>query len=283
MDAMNDFKNIKLICMDMDGTLVGAGGVIPDINIFALKQAAARGIRLALVSGRNFRFLMKSAADIDPGVIIVSANGARIDECAGGKCIYEGVFDPVFAREVCEALCNTGVYFELYTAEMNYVFNRERISKIHKHSLEMYIKNRQILGLRFPKGPDEAEYEGIYKFVAFSDDPTLIQTVKDTLDAGHIHHVSSWWDNVEVMARGVDKGSAVRFLAKYLGIDKDDIMAFGDQTNDISLLQAAGCPVAMGNSVDELKAVARIIAPHHTQGGVGRVILERVLGMEAPA
>lgn len=280
---MVNAKNVKLICMDMDGTLLGSGGVIPELNIHALRMAAERGIRLALVSGRNYRFLTQYAAAIHPDVAVVSANGARIDETAGGKCIYEGVFDPEYALEVCEVLYCTGVYFELYTDRMNYVFNRERISKIHERSLEMYLKNRQILGLEFPSSPKELKYEGIYKFVAFSDIPELMQTVKDELDRHAIAHSSSWWDNAEIMAKGVDKGSAVQILSKHFGIDTDDVMAFGDHTNDLSLLAAAGWPVAMENGVEEVKSIARIIAPKNTEGGVGQVILKHVLNTEYPS
>ena len=279
---MLDSKSIKLICMDMDGTLVGNGGVIPELNLYALRKAAERGIRLALVSGRNYRFLMKYAADIHPDVAVVSANGARIDEKAGGKCIYEGVFAPDYALKVCEVLFETGVYFELYTDRMNYVFNRERISKIHQHSLEMYLKNRQILGLEFPSSPKDLKYEDIYKFVAFCDIPELMQKVKDALDKHLIDHSSSWWDNAEIMAKGVGKGSAVRILSAHFGIDTEDVMAFGDQTNDLSMLSAVGWPVVMENGVDEVKAIARIIAPKNTEGGVGQVILKHVLNMECP-
>ena len=273
---MPEASNVKLICMDMDGTLL-AGKEIPDINIRALKECHKRGIKLALVSGRNFRFLLDSAAQICDEMAIISANGARIDVQPGDNCIYEGVFDEAYAREVCETLFSTGVYFELYTSSKNYVFNTERISKIHKNSLEMYIKNKQILGLEFPKCPDEAEYQGIYKFVAFSDEEGMMDRVKQALDEKGMEHSSSWWDNCEVMARGVNKGSAVKILCDYFGIDPADAMAFGDHTNDIALLKAVGYPVAMGNAVDETKAVARYIAPTNIEGGVGKLIYEKVL------
>ncbi|MBQ3668295.1 MAG: HAD family hydrolase [Clostridia bacterium] len=274
---MPEASNVKLICMDMDGTLLANGG-IPEINIRALRECRARGIRLALVSGRNFRFLISNAAEICDEIAIISANGARIDLQPGEKCIYEGVFEEGYAREVCETLYETGVYFEIYTSTKNYVFNRERISKIHKHSLEMYLKNRQILGLEFPDEPSQAEYGGIYKFVAFSDESGMMDKVKRALDDRHIEHSSSWWDNCEVMAKGVDKGSAVKILCAHFGIDPQEAMAFGDHTNDIALLKAVGYPVAMGNAVDETKAVAKYIAPANTEGGVGRLIYDKVLG-----
>ena len=82
--------------------------------------------------------------------------------------------------------------------------------------------------------------------------------------------------NLEVMAAGFGKGTALRWLADYYGAPIAGTMAFGDYTNDMELLGAAGWPVAMGNAVAPLKAVARIIAPADVEDGVAQ-ILERVL------
>ncbi len=278
---MGELSSVRLICMDMDGTLLDGKG-IPPLNLTALRECDRRGIRLALVSGRNFRFLTDSASQIGPNVSIVSANGARIDVMPEKECIYEGTFDEAYARFVCDALFETGVYFELYTESTNYVFNTERISKIHKRSLESYLKNKQILGLEFPEDPGRTVFRGIYKYVAFSDDPEMIARVKARLDEAGIAHSSSWWDNVEVMAPGVGKGQAVERLGRYFGISRSDVMAFGDQTNDLSLLRAAGWPVAMQNGVDEVKRVARIVAPPNTESGVGQVIFRYVLETDVP-
>ena len=79
------------------------------------------------------------------------------------------------------------------------------------------------------------------------------------------------------MPEGTDKGNALRVLSEYFGIDKSETMAFGDFTNDIDLLKAAGHPVAMGNAVEELKEIAEIIAPVNTEGGLGQVVFEKVL------
>ena len=79
------------------------------------------------------------------------------------------------------------------------------------------------------------------------------------------------------MPKGVDKGSAVRRLCEHFGIDENETMAFGDYTNDLDMLKAVRYPVAMENAVDEVKAIAKYIAPLNTEGGVGRFIMENVL------
>ena len=90
---------------------------------------------------------------------------------------------------------------------------------------------------------------------------------------------SAYADNVEIMAPGCGKGTALRWLAGRLGVDPADCMAFGDNLNDLSMLEAAGWPVAVENAVDELKKAARMIAPCDADDGVAQII-ERALRNE---
>ena len=274
---MSSIKNVRLVCMDMDGTLFSVNEQIPDINIRALRECEKRGIRAALVSGRNYRFLTDHALKISPNVSIVSANGARIDERPGGKCIYEGVYEQDFAQTVSRILWDSGVNYEAYTDSANFTFRPERVTPAHKRSLEKYQANGHLLKIENVSGWDTSGIKGIYKFVAFSDDFDLLDALRSAFDAKWIAHSSSSAQNVEIMPRGVNKGNALLILADYLGIRQEDTMAFGDYTNDIDMLKASGYPVAMKNGVEQLKAVARYIAPDHLDGGIGRFLFEHVL------
>ena len=275
---MSDIRNTRLICMDMDGTLFAGHETIPEINIQALRECEKRGIRIALVSGRNYRFLMENARKISDSVIVVSSNGARIDDKVGGSCIYEAVFDEKDAVMTSKVLWDTQVYYEIYSKTINYGLRGELIPAHHRASLERYLVNGHILGCEFPDRLEDAVYTGVYKFVCFSTDPEKITFIRDTLDAHGIVHSSSSPDNVETMALGVGKGTALRVLARHLGIPIEDTMAFGDYTNDCDMLAACGHPVAMENGVQVLKDMAEIIAPPNTEGGVGQVISKYVLG-----
>ena len=275
---MADCRDVKLICMDMDGTLFGHWEVIPEVNILALRECIDKGIKVALVSGRNYRFLMTKAAEISDDVIIVSANGARIDDKVNGKCIYEGTFDEDFARIVNRVMWDSETYYEIYTESINYAFSRAEVPEGHKRSLERYLQNRQILSAEQVTTIDSAPTKGIYKFVAFCDDLSKIGALRQECDKRGIVHSASGSTSVEVMAKDVDKGSAIRFLSSYYGIQTCDIMAFGDYTNDTSMLMACGHPIAMQNGVDEVKRIAEYIAPFNVLGGVGLAINKLVLG-----
>ena len=268
---------VKLICLDMDGTLFAKNHEIPQINISALRRAIQRGIRVALVSGRNYRFLGEFALKIDPGVILVSSNGSRIDEYTHGRCLYECTFAPEEYLKAAQAYWDLGLYFEVYTENKNYIFRQELIPEDHRRALDNYLLNGHVIATETVDGAPIVPLGGVYKLVAFSPCVDKIISARAYLDELGIRHCSSGSNNIEVMPRNSGKGAAVRRLAELFGIPVSEIMAFGDYTNDLEMLQAAGHGVAMENGVDELKAVAELIAPRNTEGGVGQIIYKYVL------
>ena len=117
-----------------------------------------------------------------------------------------------------------------------------------------------------------------YKYVALGHayDPRFDNLIRQ-VDNLHMSISSSSRYNIEFMMPGVDKGLAVRYFAEREGIPLENVMAFGDNTNDLPMLEIVGWPVVMENGEEQVKAKARIIAPHHDKGGVGQIIEEYVL------
>lgn len=89
---------------------------------------------------------------------------------------------------------------------------------------------------------------------------------------------SSMYNNLEVNAKGADKGSALLWLADYLGIDREETMSFGDGENDIPMIQAAGIGVAMENALDTVKAAADMITLKNDEDGVAAAIRKIIFG-----
>ncbi|BBP93338.1 hypothetical protein BsIDN1_69560 [Bacillus safensis] len=83
---------------------------------------------------------------------------------------------------------------------------------------------------------------------------------------------------LEILHPDVSKGNAVKLLAKELGIPREEVMAIGDNGNDVSMLEFAGCGVAMGNAIDDVKAVADVVTKSNNEAGVAHVLHELVLG-----
>lgn len=269
--------DVRLILMDMDGTLFADNETIPEINRRALLECEARGIHLALVSGRGHGFLARVAASIGIHCAIASANGARIEASPNGPLIFEGTFAREDGRRMFDLLYAMNVNFECYVRGLSYVLHAERMPWRHRESL-MRNKARGDADVVFDEERAFREApEKAYKFVAFSDDSDEIDAIRRALDERKIEHCSSGSRNVEIMPPGVGKGEAVLKIASYFGCDRFQTMAFGDYTNDISMLRASGHPVAMQNGVEAVKRIAEIIAPPNVDGGLGQVIYEYVL------
>ena len=204
--------NVRLICMDMDGTLFAEKESIPDKNIYALRRCAERGIHLALVSGRGNKYLRRVVDRIGASCAIASANGARIDATENGPTIFEGKFAEDEGKRIFKVLYDMNVNFEVYTRELNYVIRPEKIPERHRESLMRTGGMKDCVLLYDEESALKSAEIGAYKYVAFSDDPTEIERVRNTLDVNGIAHCSSGSANVEIMPTGVGKGNAVKVL-----------------------------------------------------------------------
>ena len=117
-----------------------------------------------------------------------------------------------------------------------------------------------------------------YKYEAYSDDTALIDRLREKFLSWGLSVSSAFPYNLEILAPGGGKGRAVEALAAHFGIDRSEIMAFGDGSNDLTMLRAVGWPVAMANGVQVLKDAAWKIAPDCRDDGEARVLAEYVLG-----
>lgn len=271
---------VKLILTDMDGTLFADGEQIPKINRRALLECEARGIRLALVSGRGHGFLSRVAKSMGLKCAIASANGARIEASPDGPLIFEGAFPRADGQNMFDLLYGMNVNFECYAKGVSYVLRADRMPPRHRASLMRNVERGDADAVFDEERARREAPERAYKFVVFSDDADEINAVRRALDERGIAHCSSGSQNVEIMPPGVGKGEAVLKIASYFGCAREETMAFGDYTNDIPMLRACGHPVAMRNGVEAVRRVARIIAPPNTQGGLGQVIYRYVLARE---
>ena len=271
--------NIKLITIDLDGTLLNDDQTISARNRKALMDAEDAGVMVTIASGRttpSVRAVAK-AAGIRHSPFI-SNNGPRV-QAADGTLIAEKCLAPELSREVVTRWNDLGLYFALYNDDAMFHSFRDP-TKPYMYAWDSLWG----FSMRHEFGMKQVLEEGIFhthKIVCFEDDPAKLEQCRRALDGiPSIETNASGANNCEVMSEGVDKGWGVRQLAAFYGIDREEIMAFGDNSNDRSMLQAAGWSVAMQNGTDDLKRIARIIAPDCNDSGVGRIIEKYVLGRD---
>ena len=268
--------SIRLIATDLDGTLLGADKEVSPRNARALQACMARGVHVMLASGRSLNAVARIAERAGlTGARILSSNGARLDETARGPILLEDGLEESVAREAAMRLISAGVYVECYSYDVIYMANRVPV-KHHNHQPGRTADGATLFV------EDEARFlnEGTAharKLIVFSDDPRRLERARALLCGLPLDCSSSDTDNLEILAAGAGKGRALAWYAERMNIARDEIMAFGDQTNDLSLMDAAGWPVAMDNAVDAVKARARLIAPRHDQSGVAAIVEKYVL------
>ncbi|MFB3923127.1 MAG: HAD-IIB family hydrolase [Terriglobia bacterium] len=274
---------IRLLALDLDGTLLDPRSEISSANLQALVGVAARGVHVAVATGRRSHSAVKYVARIPCPVTLISSNGAMVTT-ATGEVLRRDFLPLHVARRVLEV---TRPY-RPYVAALFDQPGRGQITMqegaIPEGPLGWYLtQSADFLDLV----PDlESALLNDPIQVLFGGPPASIEPIEALLRessiAGEIH--ISWTKyltrNVsllDVMNRGCTKGAALAFLARYLGIAARDVMAIGDNFNDLEMLQFAGVPVVMGNSTPGLPRDDWRVTLSNDRDGVAAAIQSYIL------
>ena len=271
--------DIKLVATDLDGTLLDGRKVVPDEEKKALRKCREMGVEVCLASGRSFEAVGRFARDIGmEDCLIISCNGARMDKTCDGPILFENNLDPDAAREAAVRLIRAGLYIECYCDRYIYMANRRPLpTRNHAPGLtpDGRVEFIDGAGALIERGPRMAR-----KMIVFTDDPAEIEKARALLEGLGLSLSQSGEDNLEIMARGAGKGDMLRRYMALRGIGRENVMAFGDQTNDLDMLLSAAWSAAMGNAVREVKDACRLVVPDNDHHGVAVTLNEYALGGE---
>lgn len=271
---------IRLIATDLDGTLLMPDGTVSERTRRAMLACEVKGIPFVFASGRTFEGLCGMARQLGLNSPIISANGGRVDLSPGGPTILEDFIPANIAEPVLDILEQSGMYVECYSGNAIYFLHPEKSPfpgwpGSRESVMVEGVQQRFIVGIEPMR--QYAMYRA-YKFAVCSRDTEALQKVRQMLETLDVALNSAFPFNIEIMERGHGKGHALHFLTHYLGLRDDQVMAFGDGSNDLEMLMAAGTGVAMENGFPELKAAASVIAPPNSEEGVACIVEQMVLG-----
>lgn len=259
----------RLIAIDLDGTLLGAGFAVSRRSALVLRRLAAAGVVIVLVTGRPLRKLARVFAELGTRYAAICANGAVIYDPADDLPRTRRMLEPAQALQVCQRL-REQVPDVMFAAEVDC----GRL--LHNPGWPLRGDDRDAT---FPAGLEELTAAQVVKLQARapgrnsdSFNKLVTETVGDLVEAT----CPGYEGLVEMTQRGVTKASALAVLAAELGIDAADVLAFGDMPNDISMLRWAGRSVAVANAHPEARAAADEITLSNLDDGVA-VYLERLL------
>lgn len=272
---------IKLICIDMDGTLLMDQQNISEENKKAIKDAVSRGVHVAITTGRVYNCAKLYSDEIGLKTPIIASNGAFIGS-SNGENIYN---NPLNSNEIKDFLSLTRQYGLLSYLTGNFgIVSTTELPDNHIYKvLNKRLKDEEKIKFEVIDNIDNAFKlypNQLLKGVCIEKNniSDLMKVKKELKQLNpELEIVSSWDDNFEIMKKGSSKGEAVAQLAKYFNLKRDEVMCIGDSENDLSMIEYAGIGVAMGNAIDIVKQSAQYVTLPNTESGVAKAIEKFVL------
>lgn len=267
-------NNYRMIVTDMDGTVLGTDHKITKDNKIALKKAEDTGIKIVFATGRFHESAKVHIDFLEEKMPIISSNGSIIKNPITNEVLYCNSIDEDKCIRIMDTLDKYNLKYQIYTDEIilqKYDTEEEKqmiidfIKTVFSDKTEIIFKQ----DLR-----DDIKNKNILKFnVMELERMELMDTTRNELNKiEEIEITSSWGNNLEIMSEGSTKGKAIEFLANLLNINREEIIAFGDNYNDVSMIEFVGTGVAMGNAEEDVKNIANYVTDTNSESGVAKAI-----------
>lgn len=279
----------KLVAIDLDGTLLNSFGEVTENTKNVLLEAKEKGIEIVLASGRPISSTKSLAVEIGLDNYIISGNGAVVYDIKNEAVVYdkflskEQVFNVI---DVCEA---NSIFYNIYTEDevitksLNYnvlFYHKENINKIEEKRTHINVVSNV---------KEYIEQSGNTKFLKITvcDESKMIfngiiRKLKELggLDILNVEHmsrkkfklgteeVSIEYHYTEITNENVNKWTAIEYLLNKLNIDKNDVVAIGDNINDREMIENSGLGIVMGNSNPIMKEIGNVVVADNNSEGV---------------
>ena len=260
----------KLICTDIDGTLLNSEHRISDENKKAIQLAVQNNILVSLVSGRiagSLEVLQKELGITGPlGCYSGSLVLDRHEVLASHPITNDQ------ARRILASLASSGLQAIIFGKEHWYI---DTSGKWHDKEAKVSLYEGTVCDFSPLLDSWEQEGESPYKILCMSEDSALVQTMETTLQAlfhTELNVFRSSPQYLEISAKGIDKGHAVQAICKKYGFSSSQVMAVGDFYNDLGMFREAGYSVAMGNAPDDIKSQADTVTRTNDENGLALAI-----------
>lgn len=275
-------KGIKLIVLDLDGTLLNSKKELSPGNFAALEAAAAKGIYVVPCTGRFFKAMPECIRSLPFLHYAITINGADIYDAKADKSLYCAPITPERADEVFAALDTLPVIYDCFQDGWGWI-DQEFYKICDKYSppdmSREYIRSLRKPVENFRKTIRERG-KGVQKIQMFFLDRQQRDDMLEELPKWfpELNITASLSNNIEINSSEAHKGNALLELCRYLRIDPSQTMAFGDGLNDLTMLQTAALGVAMGNAVPKAKQIADYVTDTNDNDGVAKAVRLFCLG-----
>lgn len=269
---------IKLIAIDLDGTLLNSKLEVSSYTIKQLNKAMEMGVEIVICTGRTLSELPVEFSQMPLIKYYITSNGAVIWDRKELTIIYDNPIPSQDVKKIMSILSGYDMRIEVFALGRVFI-DQKCYDKFHEYGGNNH--DEFLLNTRTPveniEGFVEQFNEPVDKFNLFFKNP------EDRLEAWNLcvkagfNVTSSFEQNMEVNSTTANKGVGLKALAQMLTITEYEIMAFGDNLNDMSMLTYAGHPIAMGNAIAELKQLATYVTATNNEDGVAKAIKRLII------
>jgi Cof subfamily protein (haloacid dehalogenase superfamily) len=279
-------RPIRLIAIDLDGTLLNSKVELPNENRDALRRAHEAGIEIVLGTGRRHDFALPIAASLGFELWMFSSNGA-ITRSTGGETFHRDLLPKETAIKLAQAMRTYRNHMVLTfdRAGMGAIVceNREQLYGVIQRWMEKnapFIEYVSPIENALTEDPIQAMFCGPVELMDRAQEELAATGFRQDFTALRTQYDYRNLCIVDILNAGCSKGHALERWARHRGFDRSEVMAIGDNYNDVEMLTFAGHPVIMGNACDDLKQNGWTVTLHHDQHGVAATI-EQVLESNA--
>ena len=274
---------IRLLAVDIDGTLLNPQFQISDADMTALRRAHSQGVEVILVTGRRHLFALPIAQQLGFDLWLVSSNGA-VTRSLSGETFHRDLLPLETCRQLCEAMRefrgSTVIQFDIDGRGAIVLEHMGELTGSIQRWLEKnmeYIKFVIPLEKALTTDPVQVMFCGPIARMRQALDRLAACGLEKKITVLRTEYAVRDLSIVDVLNQGCSKGHALERWAKYRGIPREQVMAIGDNYNDIEMLAFAGMPFIMGNASEELRGRGWPVTLSNDQHGVAAA-LEQVLG-----
>jgi Cof subfamily protein (haloacid dehalogenase superfamily) len=276
---------VRLIALDIDGTLINSAFAIPEANVRAIQSAIDQGIEVALVTGRRFDFALPIAKELPSPLTMIVNNGAVV-KSKDGTTHLRHLLPVATAREVLQ-------YMDAYRKDAAVVFDRPRANQVIYENIRWedprhkayFVRNREFMAEVTPledcltEDPIQVMYTGSVLEMRRAEAELRAAPNAGSYALAVTSYDSRDFGMVDIIQPNCSKGATLAEWASLRGIPREQVMAIGDNFNDREMLEYAGLPIVMGNSVPELKSFGWRETLSNDEAGVAAAINEFALGL----
>jgi len=272
----------KMVCIDMDGTLLNSNHKISTISKNALRKAHDMGVHIVISTGRTYVDAAAYSDLIGLNSPIIACTGAIIKEKHDDNVIHKSVIEEELCKQLLKIFEKHNVkpifnsVYKIYCGDLTLKIGIEFLKIrgfINRNVKLNYIRDEE-------KWFDVFKHEknNIIKCEIMNRSGKKIHSLRKELEnMNGIEITSSSDHNIEITKKGASKGRAIEILANYYNIKKEEIIAIGDSDNDLSAIEFAGMGVAMGNANEQVKKKSNFVTESNDDDGVAKVIDKFIL------